>query len=459
MSVILFETDLLCVAAAIQIASQIDRLPWLAHNFSTGHTFLETFLVYGVTMLVLFFLKGLYPATGMHYVDEMRNVVTSSFMAQAAAICLSFVFQSASVGLTLILIVAGLLDSFFILAGRYFIRRSMIHLNLWGEPVAIIGESNKARKLKDYFLRNLQFGIRPVAAIGGSMGPGPVFACPALPICETRVIAGKLSLTTALVVVNDLNDIDRLVRRYQFVFRRVILIRDQTGGHSLTTLKPLDFMDLLGLQVKNDLLSISAQITKRIVDVIASSLGILFLSPLLIPLAILIQLDSHGSSFYRQPRLGRNGEVFSLLKFRTMYENADQVFEETLANNPQMKEEWDHFQKLKDDPRITRVGRFLRKFSLDEFPQLWNVWKGEMSLIGPRPILIDQRKLYGTPIKLYIQVAPGMTGFWQISGRNGTTFHQRAALDTEYIQRWSLWLDIFILFKTIKIVLERNGAF
>jgi lipopolysaccharide/colanic/teichoic acid biosynthesis glycosyltransferase len=142
-----------------------------------------------------------------------------------------------------------------------------------------------------------------------------------------------------------------------------------------------------------------------------------------------------------------------------MYNDAEDYLRRELIRNPELKREWDQYQKLKKDPRITFVGRLLRKFSIDEWPQLWNVLIGEMSLVGPRPILIDQRKMYGELYKDYIQVAPGMTGLWQVSGRNQTTFTRRADLDSEYIQRWSLWLDIYILIKTIKIVLFRNGAY
>lgn len=135
------------------------------------------------------------------------------------------------------------------------------------------------------------------------------------------------------------------------------------------------------------------------------------------------------------------------------------MLKETLENNLQLKNEWNVYQKLRKDPRITRVGRFLRKFSLDEFPQLWNVLIGEMSLVGPRPFMLNQRKLYGENIKRYVHVRPGMTGLWQVSGRNETSFTRRAELDREYIQRWSLWLDIFLLVKTAKVVLWQRGSY
>jgi undecaprenyl-phosphate galactose phosphotransferase len=211
--------------------------------------------------------------------------------------------------------------------------------------------------------------------------------------------------------------------------------------------------------VKNNLLDPWPQVLKRLIDILGASLGLLFLTPLLGLIAICIKIDSPGRVFYRQMRLGRNGQTFKLLKFRTMHIGAAQILEDALARDPALKMEWDSYQKLKNDPRITGLGKFLRKFSLDELPQLWNIAKGDMSLVGPRPMLPDQREMYGDAFENYVQVTPGMTGLWQVSGRNQTTFARRAELDDEYIQRWSMWLDIYILFKTIKVVFWQNGAY
>jgi lipopolysaccharide/colanic/teichoic acid biosynthesis glycosyltransferase len=185
----------------------------------------------------------------------------------------------------------------------------------------------------------------------------------------------------------------------------------------------------------------------------------IFLAPLLGLIALWIKLDSPGGVFYRQVRLGRNGQTFHLLKFRTMHEDADEILVDELARDPVLKGEWDSYQKLKDDPRITRVGRFLRRFSLDELPQLWNIAWAEMSLVGPRPMMPNQRDLYGDAFGNYVRVTPGITGLWQVSGRNQTTFARRAELDYEYIQCWSIWLDVYILFKTIKVVFWQKGAY
>lgn len=198
---------------------------------------------------------------------------------------------------------------------------------------------------------------------------------------------------------------------------------------------------------------------KRFIDIVLSALGLIFLLPFFGLMALLITLNSRGGVFYRQPRIGRNSETFDVIKFRTMYKNADKILDRELKLNPELKEEWNCYQKLKRDPHVTRMGRLLRRFSLDELPQLWNVLVGEMSLVGPRPITAEQCELYGKSYEEYVKVPPGMTGLWQVSGRNYTTFVRRAELDSEYIQRWSIGLDIYILFKTIEIVFWQQGAF
>jgi len=282
---------------------------------------------------------------------------------------------------------------------------------------------------------------------------------PCLNVDNIRTVADQLYIRSALVVINDLNYIDRTLDRYRSIFPTVILIKHQIGTWGLSSLKPLDFADVMGFQVRNNLLNPWAQFLKRFIDITVTALCLLFFSPFLAFIWLVIRLDSPGNPYYRQMRLGRNGRVFYLLKFRSMRTDADQVLQEKLAADPALRNEWNQYQKLKDDPRITRVGYWLRKFSLDELPQLWNVFVGEMSLVGPRPMMIDQEKIYGEEYRDYIRVTPGMTGLWQISGRNQTTFTRRAMLDCEYIQKWSIWLDIYILMMTIKVVLFPQGAY
>jgi Undecaprenyl-phosphate galactose phosphotransferase WbaP len=176
-------------------------------------------------------------------------------------------------------------------------------------------------------------------------------------------------------------------------------------------------------------------------------------------ITILIRLDSAGPVFYRQARIGRFGRRFHVYKFRTMVQNADQLLQTYLDRSPELKAEWLATHKLKKDPRVTRVGAVLRKTSLDELPQVWNILIGEMSLIGPRPIVDAEVEKYGHCFELYKQVRPGLTGLWQVSGRSDTSYKRRVELDEYYILHRSLKLDLQILWKTVFVVLRKDGAY
>jgi Undecaprenyl-phosphate galactose phosphotransferase WbaP len=188
------------------------------------------------------------------------------------------------------------------------------------------------------------------------------------------------------------------------------------------------------------------------------SAGICIL-PLVGMIAAIIKLTSAGPIFYSQERLGRNGRKFRAWKFRSMVSNADQVLKVYLAKHPELREEWERDYKLKNDPRITRIGRFIRKTSLDELPQIWNVICGDMSLVGPRPIVQAEIAKYKETYRQYTRVTPGISGLWQVSGRNNTTYDERLAYDRYYVENWSPWMDLYILSRTIRVVLLREGAY
>ena len=194
---------------------------------------------------------------------------------------------------------------------------------------------------------------------------------------------------------------------------------------------------------------------KRLLDTIAIVASLPFALPVIGLCALALWMED-GTPFYTQKRLGRNGKRFSILKLRTMVLDADQVLEEYLASDPKMRAEWDTLQKLKDDPRVTRVGAFLRATSLDELPQLLNVLKGDMSLVGPRPMMVEQEEMYGD-MRAYAALRPGITGLWQVSARNGNTFRYRNEVDAAYERSLTLGKDLTILVKTIGVVMRRTG--
>jgi Undecaprenyl-phosphate galactose phosphotransferase WbaP len=216
---------------------------------------------------------------------------------------------------------------------------------------------------------------------------------------------------------------------------------------------------LSGVEVRNALLLETLQAGKRMLDVVISAAVLLLGLPLLGVLALLVKLSGPGPVLYAHTRMGRGGQPFKVWKIRTMYSDGDGILRQHLMRHSEARAEWERDQKLRDDPRVTTIGWVLRKLSLDELPQLWNVLRGDMSLIGPRPIVQDEVRRYGNGIALYAKVKPGITGLWQVSGRNGTTYQDRVELDLFYVRHWSPWLDAYILAKTVVALLSRNGAY
>jgi undecaprenyl-phosphate galactose phosphotransferase len=216
--------------------------------------------------------------------------------------------------------------------------------------------------------------------------------------------------------------------------------------------------DVLMIHVQNNLSRPFLKILKRCFDIILASLLLLLLSPIFIYAAFKIKSDG-GSVFFGHKRMGQNGKWFYCLKFRSMAHNSSELLKKILAADPLAKAEWDRDFKLKNDPRVTKFGKFIRSTSIDELPQLINVIKGEMSLVGPRPIIEAELQRYKDDAYYYLLAKPGITGLWQVSGRSDVEYDTRVYFDAWYVKNWSLWTDIAILFKTFKVVLNKNGAY
>ena len=201
-----------------------------------------------------------------------------------------------------------------------------------------------------------------------------------------------------------------------------------------------------------------SRLIKRLVDLFGAVAAFILLAPLMALIALLVRLSGPGIIF-AHTRVGQDGRLFSCYKFRTMLPNAQAILDRLLATQPDLRAEWERDFKLKNDPRITRIGHFLRKYSLDELPQFWNVLRGDMSLVGPRPVVPSELGRYGEQTAAYLATRPGITGLWQISGRNDIEYVERVALDAAYIRQQCLSLDLTILFKTVAVVFQRRGAY
>lgn len=210
---------------------------------------------------------------------------------------------------------------------------------------------------------------------------------------------------------------------------------------------------------ESDVFPPTGGILKRGFDVTAALMGLILISPLFLMLMLLVKLSDRGPIFYGHRRIGHNGKTFGCLKFRTMVVDGDRVLQAYLHANPRAMDEWRATRKLQNDPRVTLVGAVLRKLSLDELPQLINIIRGEMSVVGPRPVVEDELERYETSAIYYLQSRPGLTGLWQVSGRNDVSYESRVAFDTHYVKNWSLSSDMMIIAKTIPAVCLSRGSY
>jgi Undecaprenyl-phosphate galactose phosphotransferase WbaP len=227
---------------------------------------------------------------------------------------------------------------------------------------------------------------------------------------------------------------------------------------SSLSMKPLDLEGRPAFQVQYNLLDPWSRRIKRLTDLIICFTSAIVSFPLFLFLALIIRLDSEGPAVFVQKRLGKNGRIFNLYKFRTMEINAEEKLDNLLQKDEKLREEYQKYHKLQNDPRITKMGHFLRKTSLDEFPQIWNVIRGEMSLVGPRAYMPSELEQMGESAVLIGRVLPGLTGWWQVMGRHDVSFQYRLRLDEYYISNFSLWIDFYIMVKTIWVIISGKGA-
>lgn len=362
------------------------------------------------------------------------------------------------------------LTLFLVPVFRVGTKRVLKALGGWNLPTAIIGTGPNAIEAAAALRSEPMMGYNVVAFLvpGQIVPPGketidlggksvPVLPLNGTPFAGVEAL-GKPHLVVALEI-NGLNEHQKLIsalgRHYKDIH-----IAPAIRGLPLYGLEPLHFFshEVLLLRARNNLSRRWARLAKRAFDV-AGSLALLVVgSPLLTYIAIRVK-RSGGSVLFAHTRVGRDGKEFKCLKFRTMVPNADSVLRDILSKDDGAREEWNRYFKLRDDPRVTAIGRFLRKTSFDELPQLWNVLKGDMSLVGPRPIIEPELQRYGDEAGYYLGVRPGITGLWQISGRSNTDYSARVNLDVWYVRNWSLWYDIAILLRTVGVVLRRDGAY
>ena len=450
----------LCSFAAIWLRSLISR------SFPTENYY--AFIPTVVVFIIGYGLSGLYPGIGINPIEEFRKFTVASSTVMAALTALTFFTQFGLKFSRLVFLFLWMLIVITLPVTRMLMRKLGLLLRIWGEPVALLGFGPQGRKILKYLRQNPTYGIRPeIVVIGRPEETAPlvnlderVRRIPAYALVENPKILADANIQTVIIAPTEIpQDLGTaMVDEQKFGIKHLILISSLNwiGGSAVAV---HDMAGLLGLEVEHNLLRTRERLFKRAFDVFLMLVCGIVGFPIMAVCAVLIKLDSPGPVFYKHKRVGKDGKDLYVWKFRTMVENAEEVLEKTLAENPAMRLEWETNHKLKNDPRATRFGRKLRKSSLDELPQLINILRGEMSFVGPRPIVRDEVKYFAKVFSLYVQVLPGLSGLWQISGRSDTSYESRVSLDEYYIRHWSVWMDIYILVNTFAAVIRRRGAY
>jgi Undecaprenyl-phosphate galactose phosphotransferase WbaP len=456
---ILMGIDLLSISLACGIAVGIR---WFLIHWIGGTIPADTFLPILpqglVIFIVVYYLSGLYPGFGRTAVEETQQIFYSLTLG-FGLLALVIYFQQASMNLSRSVFIIGWgLSCFSNMVFRFAVRNRFSKLRWWSTPVLVVGRPDQASDVIKKLLNSRRLGLRPILVLDEHAGPEPCS------ILGVRVISSLSHIDAALkgARINYANYTGdevgySILRPLGERFPYVLVVMPTSPLGSLWV-KTMDLEGRLTLKTQYHLLDRKATFTKRVFDLALGILMGIVTLPVIIFISLLVRLDSPVPVFFAQERLGRYGRVFPCYKFRTMQVNAETRLSELLENDPEARSEYETYHKLTHDPRVTRVGRVLRKFSLDELPQIWNIFTGELSLVGPRAYLPRERDDMSEYASLILRIQPGLTGWWQVMGRHNTTFAERLKLDEYYLSNWSLWMDIFVIVKTIWVLVSGKGA-
>jgi Undecaprenyl-phosphate galactose phosphotransferase WbaP len=336
------------------------------------------------------------------------------------------------------------------------------HKKWWGYPTMILGAGKTGEMVAKIFAQRPELGLKPIIVLDDDPTKhGELHGIPVTGGIELAPsIATHYGVSYGILAMPGVEKekLLSIIERYGHTFPHLLIVPEFFAVFTLW-LTARDVGGILVLELRQSLLNPWTQHLKRAIDILGVIAGSILVIPLVLVIALLIKLDSKGTVFFAQDRMGKNGRRFLALKFRSMYVDAEERLAQLLQNNPQFRAEYEVYHKLRNDPRVTRIGQLLRKSSLDELPQLWNVLRGEMSLVGPRAYMTRELPQMNNADKIILRVLPGITGFWQVSGRNRLSFQQRLDLDIYYVRNWSVWFDIYILAKTITVVLFEKDAY
>lgn len=426
----------------------------------------NAYIFFWIPLVFIAFLAISQTYTKMQPIIAMvQHIFYAVLYALITCILVLYFMQASMLASRLYVILFGFLTLFNVYVGRYILLKLLKKMNWLTKPVILIGAGKTAELVLRSFDRDLGYRYRVIGILDDS------------PISEDLpqkfLLMGTLKNATEIIHDSSVKTViitapgmekeklQTLLESIQPYVRDIIFVPDLIGVPLYNVEAQSLFNEqVMMLSLRNNLARRRNRVFKRIFDTFVGGFLCIPILPILLVIAICIKLDSKGPAFFNGQRIGKNGQTFTCYKFRSMYTNAGDILEEYLAVHPAAQEEWNTFAKLRDnDPRVTKVGRWIRKYSLDELPQILNVIKGDMSLVGPRPYLPREKDDIGEYLSTIILTVPGITGFWQTSGRNDVSFAGRVAMDTWYVRNWSIWLDLMYLFKTAKIVLTGKGAY
>jgi len=421
-----------------------------------------TYWPYLPAFILIFQLHRLYPGVSLAPSEEMRRFFIGSLIAYGGITMSRFIENGSWDSVNTAFLISGIFSTIILLTVRSATHWFLNITKLGGIPTVIYGSGKTGKLVTDCLLGSIRTGYAPVLILDDKpLGDDDYNGIPI--IHDTSVgqeIVKRYNIKMAIVAMPSLDPVKlkQLQNTSVRYFRYNVLIPNFYNISSIW-MSVRDFSGVLGIDTSNKLNMTFNLLVKRFMDLAIVIIGGLIILPFLLITALLIKLDSPGPVLYKQKRVGINGKHFYTYKFRTMSADADKKLQNLLETDPEFKKEWQENYKVHKDPRITKIGKILRRTSIDEFPQLINILKGEMSLVGPRPIIDDEIEKYGDDFTRVFSVKPGLTGLWQVSGRSDSNYLDRVAYDIYYQQSWSVWLDLWIIFKTFGVVIIGKGAY
>ncbi|MDR1566776.1 MAG: undecaprenyl-phosphate galactose phosphotransferase WbaP [Treponema sp.] len=421
-----------------------------------------TYWPYLPIFILFFHVMKLYPGVSLAPAEELRGFTIGSLMAHGGIIFSRYIEDQEFDSISVAFIVSFVSSMLILMLCRDLTHSFLGKTRLGGIPAVVYGSGSTGQMVVDRLINSKKAGYVPVLILDNNSECGEEYR--GVPVIQDFWAGPELvrlyNIKMAIIAMPNLHqeEMARLINFSVSAFRYNVLIPDFFNISNIW-MSVRDFDGILGLATSHRLRMFWNLAIKRFMDLAIVICGGVVILPFLLVIALLVKLSSPGPVLYSHRRLGLNGKYFKAYKFRSMVKDADRLLENLLASDPKFQEEWDASHKLKNDPRITGIGRFLRRSSFDEFPQIINVLKGEMSLVGPRPVVEAEMEKYGENYHRIFSVKPGLTGLWQVSGRSDTDYAERVSYDTYYLQSWSVWLDLWIVYRTPWAILKGKGAY